>query len=212
MVVLHYTVLDGPVALERLSDPGAEVSCHWLIDRDGAVTGLVEEGRRAWHAGRARWGEVSDVNSRSVGIELVGNGRAAFPEPQMAALERLLGEVMARHAVPPERVLGHSDVSVGRKSDPGPLFDWHRLARAGLAVWLEGAGTADPAGLGASLDAIGYDPEADPEARLDAFRLRFRPGVRGPADPVDAGLALAVAARWPVRPGAARVDLGPAGA
>ena len=199
MVVLHYTVLDGPAALDRLCDPRAEVSCHWLIDRDGAVTGLVEEGRRAWHAGRARWGPVVDVNGRSVGVELVGDGRAAFPEAQMGALERLLGEVMARHAVPPERVLGHSDVSVGRKRDPGSLFDWRRLARAGLAVWPEEAPRADPDRLFAALDAVGYDPDADPAARLAAFRLRFRPEARGPADAVDAGLALAVAERWPVR-------------
>ncbi len=197
MVVAHHTVLDGPAALERLCDPGAEVSCHWLIGRDGALTGLVDEGRRAWHAGRARWGELRDVNARSVGVELVGDGRSAFPEPQMAALERLLAQVMARHRVPPERVLGHSDVAIGRKVDPGPLFDWRRLARAGLAVWPEGAGAADPAGLGASLDAIGYDPEADPEARLAAFRLRVRPGAAGPADALDAGLALAMAERWP---------------
>ena len=199
MVVVHYTVLDRPAALDRLRDPSAEVSCHWLIDRDGAVTGLVEEGRRAWHAGAARWGDVVDVNSRSVGIELVGDGRAPFPEAQMAALERLLAEVTARHPVPSERILGHSDVAVGRKVDPGPLFDWRRLARAGLAVWPEAAGERDPAGLRAALDAIGYDPDADREARLAAFRLRFRPEARGPADAADAGLAWAVAERWPVR-------------
>ena len=199
MVVLHYTVLDAPAALDRLCDPEAEVSCHWLIARDGASTDLVDEGRRAWHAGRARWGEVSDVNARSVGIELENDGEAAFPQAQMAALEALLAAVMARHAVPPERVLGHSDVAVGRKRDPGPRFDWRRLARLGLAVWPEDAGAGDPATLPAALDAIGYDPDAAAEARLAAFRLRFRPYAGpGPADATDAGLAEAVARRWPV--------------
>ena len=212
MVVLHYTVLDGPASLDRLCDPRAQVSCHWLIDRDGAVTGLVAEERRAWHAGRARWGEVRDVNARSVGIELVGDGRSAFPEPQMAALERLLAEVTARHAVPPERVLGHSDVSVGRKLDPGPLFDWPRLARRGLAVRPQGGATADPARFHRALDVAGYDPEADPAARLAAFRLRFRPEARGPIDALDAGLAVALAERWPVAAQAPRVDPGAAGA
>ena len=198
MVVLHYTVLDARASLERLCDPAAEVSCHWLIARDGAVTGLVEEDRRAWHAGRARWGATRDVNSCSVGIELENDGAGPFPEAQMAALERLLAEVAARHGVPPERVLGHSDVAVGRKADPGPRFDWPRLARRGLAVWPERAGAADPAGLPAALDAIGYDPDADPGARLAAFRSRFRPlAAPGPADATDAGLAAAVAARWP---------------
>ena len=198
MVVLHYTVLDGPASLDRLCDPAAAVSCHWLIDGDGAVTGLVDECRRAWHAGRSRWGDVVDVNDRSVGIELVGDGRAPFAEAQMAALEVLLAAVVARHAVPPERVLGHSDVAVGRKLDPGPRFDWRRLARAGLAVWPEGAGAADPDDLPAALDAIGYDPDVEPAARLAAFRLRFRPRARGPADALDAALARVVAERWPV--------------
>ena len=138
-----------------------------------------------------------DINSRSVGIELVNDGRSVFPDPQMAALERLLAEVMARHAVPPERVLGHSDVAVGRKLDPGPRFDWRRLAKAGLAVGLDGAGRGDPADLDPALAAIGYDPAAEPAARLAAFRLRHRPGASGPADGVDAGLALAVSERWP---------------
>ena len=199
MVVIHYTVLGAAASLDRLRDPAAEVSCHWLVDRDGAVTGLVAEDRRAWHAGRSRWGEVRDVNSRSVGIELVGDGADGFPEAQMAALEGLLGEVAARHAIPPERVLGHSDVAPGRKRDPGPRFDWPRLAERGLAVWPEGAGEADPSGLGPALDAIGYDPEAGARARLAAFRLRFRPlAATGPPDAVDAGLARAVAERWPV--------------
>ena len=202
MVVLHYTVLGCAEALDRLCDPAAEVSCHWLIDEGGAVAGLVDEGRRAWHAGRARWGGVVDVNARSIGIELVNDGRSLFPDPQMAALERLLAAATARHGVPPERVLGHSDVAVGRKGDPGARFDWRRLARRGLAVWPEGAGQGDPARLDAALVAIGYDPDAEPATRLAAFRLRVRPGASGPPDAVDAGLALAMAERWPV----SRVD------
>lgn len=201
-VVLHYTVLDAAASLDRLCDPASAVSCHWLVDEGGATLALVEEGRRAWHAGRSRWGAARDLNARSVGIELVNDGASPFPEAQIAALERLLAAVTARHRVPPERVLGHSDVAVGRKRDPGPLFPWRRLAARGLAVWPEigsgGAGEADPAALRAALDAIGYDPEAGAEARLAAFRLRFRPGASGPADARDAGRALAVAARWPV--------------
>lgn len=195
MVVLHYTVLDLAASLERLCDPAAEVSCHWVVDRDGVVTGLVDEGRRAWHAGRSRWGGVRDVNARSVGIELVNDGAEAFPEAQMASLEGLLAEVMARHAVPPERVLGHSDVAPGRKADPGARFDWARLAAGGLAVRPDGGWKG--ADLAAHLDRIGYDPEAAAPDRLAAFRLRFRPGASGPADALDAALAREVAERWP---------------
>ena len=201
MVVVHYTVLDARASLERLCDPEAEVSCHWLVSREGAVTGLVGEDRRAWHAGRARWGNVTDVNSRSVGIELENDGERAFPEGQMDALTALLREVVARHRVPPERVLGHSDVSVGRKRDPGPRFDWRGLARLGLAVWPERVGEGDPAALQGALDTIGYDPDAEPESRLAAFRLRFRPGAAGSADATDAGIAAAVAERWPCAAG-----------
>ena len=197
LAILHYTVLDDAASMERLCDPAAEVSCHWLVGRDGGVHALVDEARRAWHAGRSRWGALRDVNSRSVGIELVNDGRTPFPEAQMASLERLLAGVMVRHPIPPERVLGHSDVAPGRKRDPGRLFDWPRLAALGLAVRPPHAPPADPSRLPAALDALGYDSEADAAARLDAFRLRFRPGASGPADGTDAGIAIAAARLWP---------------
>lgn len=200
MVVLHYTVLPAAEALDRLCDPKAEpgpVSAHWLIERGGALHALVDEERRAWHAGRSRWGGTRDVNAASVGIELENDGAGPFPERQIEALVALLGAVMRRHDVPPERVLGHSDVSVGRKIDPGPRFPWRRLADHGLAVWPEVPGLADPATLDASLLAMGYAPEAHPACRLRAMRLRFRPGEQGPPDARDAGIAAAVASRWP---------------
>lgn len=143
MVVLHYTGMDSAeAALDRLCDPRAEVSAHYVVGLDGRVWQLVDEARRAWHAGRARWGRTLDVNSRSVGIEIVNPGLGPdahpFPHPQMRALERLLAAIMVRHAVVPERVVGHACVAPGRKLDPGPRFDWQRLARLGLAVWPEG--------------------------------------------------------------------------
>ena len=149
MVVLHYTGMESAAAARaRLCDPSAEVSAHWLVDLDGTAEALVPEGRRAWHAGVARWGDVRDVNSRSIGIELVnpGTGPAAhsFPEAQMRALEGLLREIMGRHAVVAERVVGHACVAPGRKADPGPRFDWRRLALQGLAVWPWEADAARP--------------------------------------------------------------------
>ncbi|GMG82332.1 N-acetylmuramoyl-L-alanine amidase [Paralimibaculum aggregatum] len=163
MAVLHYTGMESAAAArDRLCDPAAEVSAHYLVAETGAVLRLVPEAARAWHAGAAAWGDVTDVNSRSIGIELVnpGTGPAAhpFPEPQMAALEALLSGVMARWAIPPERVVGHACIAPGRKIDPGPRFDWRRLALAGLSVW-------EPPGQG--------------DAGADAARRRDMPAAAG---------------------------------
>ena len=208
IVVLHYTAMaDVAAARARLCDAAHEVSAHWLVTRGGDCESLVPEARRAWHAGAARWGDVRDVNSRSVGIELDNDGAAPFPDAQMAALIDLLRGVAARHpAISPARVLGHSDVAPSRKVDPGPLFPWKRLAEAGLALPTPDVG-GEGGRLGRDLTRIGYDPDAPEADRLRAFRLRFRPGALGPATGGDAALAAAIAARWPcaaLDPGAAR--------
>jgi N-acetylmuramoyl-L-alanine amidase len=200
LVVLHYTAMTTcAAALDRLCDPEAEVSAHYLIDGDGTVLSLVEEAARAWHAGAGEWCGAGDVNSRSIGIELANTGREPFSEPQMAALERLLADVLGRHGLGPEAVIAHSDMAPERKGDPGPRFDWRRLAVQGLAVWPESAALAVPHSTkdGASVDsrsfladlrAFGY-PEAAPDALLTAFRLRFRPWAKGPLDATDCALA-----------------------
>ncbi|MDO5614133.1 MAG: N-acetylmuramoyl-L-alanine amidase [Paracoccus sp. (in: a-proteobacteria)] len=176
LIVIHYTGMpDCAGARARLCDPDAEVSAHWLIDEQGRAEALVPEDRRAWHAGAGSWRGRDDVNSRSIGIELANPGDRPFPEPQMAALELLLRGVMARWQIGAAGVIGHSDMAPGRKIDPGPRFDWARLARQGLAVW---PGQGDDRPLAESLDAIGY-PAVDADVRLAAFRLRFRPWARG---------------------------------
>jgi N-acetylmuramoyl-L-alanine amidase len=187
LIVLHYTgMADCDAALARLCDPQAEVSAHWLIRADGSVTALVPEAMRAWHAGRGEWQGRGDVNSRSIGIEIDNPGDRPFSEPQMAALERLLPEIMARWSIPPAGVIGHSDMAPDRKRDPGPRFDWLRLARQGLAIWPDPVAAAGPSPqpLATLLDRIGY-PAAPADARLAAFRLRFRPWARGPEEPGD---------------------------
>ena len=190
LVVIHYTgMADGASARARLCDPGAEVSAHWLVHEDGLTEALVAEDRRAWHAGAGSWQGRGDVNSRSIGIELVNPGDRPFPEPQMAALERLLRGVMARWAIGPAGVIGHSDMAPGRKTDPGPRFDWRRLALQGLAIWPDAGGAAELP-LADSLTRIGYSQD---QARLAAFRLRFRPWARGPEDATDRRLAAALA-------------------
>jgi N-acetylmuramoyl-L-alanine amidase len=204
LVVLHYTAMPSCAeALERLCDPGAEVSAHYLIDADGTLLSLVDEGARAWHAGAGMWRGAGDVNSRSIGIELANPGDRPFPEPQMRALERLLADILQRHGLPPEAVIAHSDMAPDRKADPGSRFDWRRLALQGLSVWpslpdapppqpsptgAEGGASDAMAGFLADLRAFGY-PDAAPETLLTAFRLRFRPWATGPLDAADRALA-----------------------
>lgn len=188
LVVLHYTEMAGPeAALERLCDPLAEVSAHYLIGADGRVWQLVDEAMRAWHAGAGSWQGRGDVNSRSIGIELDNDGASPFAAPQMRALEHLLASIMTRWNIPREGVIAHSDMAPERKVDPGARLDWRRLALQGLAIW-PAPGGDHRAPLAPSLDAIGY-PQAAPERRLAAFRLRFRPGAQGPEDATDRALA-----------------------
>jgi N-acetylmuramoyl-L-alanine amidase len=139
LVVLHYTGMEtAQAALARMCDPAAEVSAHYMIEEDGTVHRLVAEEHRAWHAGRSYWRGITDINSASIGIELVNpgheHGYRPFPEAQMEALIPLLAGIMARHNIDPAGVLGHSDVAPARKEDPGELFEWEVLARYGLAL------------------------------------------------------------------------------
>ena len=198
LIVLHYTAMESAgAALDRLCDPEVEVSAHYLICEKGRIWGMVDEEMRAWHAGAGRWGDVVDVNSRSIGIELANFGDHPFPEPQMAALEALMPGIMARWDIPPERVIAHSDMAPGRKCDPGPRFDWSRLALQGLSVWPE---AGEPGDFEADAAAFGY-PVGDvaPEVLLEAFRLRFRPWGEGGLGEADRAVMAGLAARWPVK-------------
>lgn len=198
LIVIHYTAMEScTAALARLCDPQAEVSAHYLISGAGEVFALVPEHARAWHAGAGEWGGVGDVNSRSIGIELANRGDVPFAAAQMAALEGVLAAVMARWAIAPDRVIGHSDMAPLRKADPGPHFDWRRLALRGLSVWPAAGAPADPRDFCAAACRFGY-PAVDPDSLLRAFRLRFRPWARGPLDATDAAMATDLARRFPV--------------
>ncbi len=206
ILLVHYTGMPSPgQALERLCDPASRVSSHYLIGEDGALYRLVDESRRAWHAGVARWAGESDINGCSIGIELVNPGHEFgyrdFPEAQMVALEQLCRGILARHPIPAHRVLGHSDVAPGRKRDPGELFDWARLAAAGIGYWPArrppaGGDTLKPGDQGDgvktfqdSLARLGYGIEAHGRydqatiAVVTAFQRHFVPGkIDGVAD------------------------------
>jgi len=207
MLLLHYTdMATAELALDRLCDPTAQVSAHYLIARDGRVFRLVSEQRRAWHAGRAWWAGESDINSRSIGIELDNPGHSHgygdFPEAQLVALIALCRDILARCPIPPHRVLGHSDVAPDRKIDPGHRLDWRRLARAGIGVFPESPPPAelDEAAVAGNLARIGYRVGAprfaDPATRaaLEAFRRHWTPDALGqPLHPRMAAMPAAVA-------------------
>lgn len=183
MVVLHYTGMrDADEALERMCDPLAKVSAHYMIDEQGSVIQLVEEEKRAWHAGRSSWRGVTDVNSASVGIELVNPGHEwgyrPFPDAQMEALVPLLADIVKRHDIPRANVIGHSDVAPARKQDPGELFDWETLARMRLALPVPKPRIAliydNPGAFYLALERFGYDISDGPAA-VRAFQRRWRP-------------------------------------
>lgn len=191
ILVLHYTGMPtGEEALARLCDPQAKVSAHYTVDEDGTVFRHVGEARRAWHAGVSAWAGDRDVNGRSIGIEIVNPGHEfgyrPFPEAQMAAVTALCRTVLARHPIPAWRVLGHSDVAPSRKQDPGELFDWARLAGAGVGLWpdpprVNHAERAGPLAFQRDLTRFGYDcPESgaideETAAVVAAFQRHFRP-------------------------------------
>ncbi len=198
MVVLHYTAMAcAEAARDWLCNEEAQVSAHYVLSEAGVLWQLVPEAARAWHAGAGAWGDVADVNSRSIGIEIANTGREPFAEPQMAALERLLSGILTRWEIPPERVVGHSDTALGRKIDPGVRFDWRRLARRGLSIWPERAAAGD---FHTDAARFGYVVAEDGQeaAVLAAFRMRFRPWASGALDDTDRALMAGLAGRWPV--------------
>jgi len=183
LIVLHYTAMrSSAAALERLCDPGVEVSAHYLIASDGTLWQMVEEKLRAWHAGVGEWAGQDDINSRSIGIELDNRGDHPFGDPQMCALEGLLAQIKTRWDIDTAGVIGHSDMAPGRKCDPGPRFDWARLARQGLAAGVTLGASVRPDMQRFRADACnaGFTALVSDDVLLDAVRLRFRPWGQGP--------------------------------
>jgi N-acetylmuramoyl-L-alanine amidase len=205
ILVMHYTGMpSGPAALERLRDPASKVSSHYMVEEDGRIFHLVPEERRAWHAGVSFWRGARDVNSRSIGIEIVNPGSEfgyrPFPDAQIRAVIKLTEAIRSRWTIPNGSIVGHSDVAPARKDDPGELFPWKRLAEAGHGLWVEppsapgapiGAGETGAAvfALQAGLSRLGYDCppsgvyDPDTTAIVTAFQRHWRPErVDGYAD------------------------------
>ena len=183
MIVLHYTgMVDGESAIARLRDPGAKVSSHYVVAEDGTVLRLVPEDKRAWHAGQSHWRDVDDVNSASIGIEIVNPGHEfgyrPFPDEQIEAVIRLVHDIKDRYQITRGNIVGHSDIAPARKRDPGELFPWSRLARLRLALPRPTRNLMDPmwpqGGFLLALERFGYDV-ADPMAAIMAFQRRYRP-------------------------------------
>jgi N-acetylmuramoyl-L-alanine amidase len=181
MLVLHYTGMESAAAaLARLCDPRSEVSAHYFVDEGGEIYRLVPERKRAWHAGISAWRGWTDINARSIGIEMVNPGHEfgyrPFPEAQMAAVMELSQDIVARHPIHARNVVGHSDVAPRRKMDPGEFFDWARLAAAGVGLWPADSETCimDPDVTADMLAKVGYEM-SDPMAALKAFQRHFRP-------------------------------------
>jgi N-acetylmuramoyl-L-alanine amidase len=205
-LILHYTGMPtGEAALKALTDPASAVSAHYLVWEDGSIDQLVAESARAWHAGRGSWKGESDLNSASIGIEIVNPGHVGgsppFPDGQIEATIALARDICARRAIAPERVLAHSDIASSRKQDPGEAFPWKQLWRAGVGHWIEPAPLSGGAllaheeegppvrALQAMLALYGYGVEItgvyDRETRqaITAFQRHFRPErVDGEAD------------------------------
>ena len=195
----------GAEAIARLCDPAAEVSSHYVIEEDGRIFRLVEEHRRAAHAGISVWRGREMLNDSSIGIEIVNPGHEwgyrAFPEPQLGAVRRLCQAIMRRHPIPPARVLGHSDIAPDRKQDPGELFPWRALAKDGIGIWPHGVadlGEADPFEDGAALRDV----------RRDLRRIGYATAADGPLDDQLATVLRAFQRHWRPEAVHGRADIG----
>jgi N-acetylmuramoyl-L-alanine amidase len=200
-LVLHYTVLDHDKSLKVLTQ-GGMVSSHYLVrDQPPTIYRLVDENRRAWHAGVSYWAGHTNLNASSIGIEIVNPGYtdtpagrvyAPFPQAQIDAVIRLSKDIVARHGIKPDRIVGHADIAPGRKQDPGPMFPWKQFAEAGLIAWPDAAQVQaklplyalqppDLAWAQERLARIGYNvprhgqPDQLTQEGIVSFQMKYRP-------------------------------------
>lgn len=192
LVILHATEMDSAddaLRVLKSQNPSGRVSAHYMISEDGKVFQLVQDSKRAWHAGAGRWQGVDDINSVSIGIELDNDGQEAFPGAQIEALIALLADLSSRYALQPSAVIGHGDMAPTRKRDPGILFPWRRLAEAGFGLWYADDLPDAPEYFDAAmaLQAVGYDIR-DMPAAVKAYKRRFRGVEATELDALDASI------------------------
>ena len=189
-IILHYTAMSTENSLERLCDPVHEVSCHYLIDPSGNCYQLVDDSKRAWHAGKSYWRGYVDLNSRSFGIELVNSGNENYPEAQMKSLIRLLKYLIGSFKLNPKNVLGHSDIAPSRKLDPGKWFNWKKLSANGVGLFPEVSVPieCDKKIFLAQAERAGFNPNTKFDHILTTFRNRCRQNFTGEFDGYDCAL------------------------
>ncbi|MFN7113795.1 MAG: N-acetylmuramoyl-L-alanine amidase [Alphaproteobacteria bacterium] len=182
VLVLHYTDLpDAETSRQWMCDPAKKVSSHYLVDLDGSVIQLVDEDKRAWHAGQSYWRGMTDLNTHSIGIEIQNTGHSLgyvpFPDLQIGGVIALCHDILGRHDIPARNIVAHSDIAPARKQDPGHLFPWRILAAAGIGLWPaeKVSGLMTPQAFMAGLAHIGYDPSLPPEVLVPAFQRHFDP-------------------------------------
>lgn len=189
LIILHYTGMESAkAALERLCDPKAEVSAHYLIEESGKTHSLVPDEKRAWHAGVSYWKGETDINAHSIGIEIVNPGHEfgyqAFPEKQIKVVIKLCKSLMKKYNIPPANILGHSDIAITRKIDPGHLFPWEKLARDEIGLWptphehdYQAAEDIilDEDKLKTCFTNFGYDPSKPLNGIITAFHRHYAP-------------------------------------
>ncbi len=201
MLVLHYTGMKtGPAALERMCDPAAEVSAHYMVEEDGTIFQLVDEEKRAWHAGVSQWNGEADINSTSIGIEIVNPGHefgyVSFPKQQILSTLDLCQQIVEKYRINPLEVVGHSDIAPTRKEDPGEQFPWQWYAKMGVGFWPNKivVPNMERFDIAKTLQKIGYDV-TDLEKTVSAFQRHWRPKViNGIADAETCRLVASVAA------------------
>ncbi|MET0618006.1 MAG: N-acetylmuramoyl-L-alanine amidase [Luteibacter sp.] len=192
LIVLHHTSIgDATAALRVLRTRNSEgpVSAHYLVEMDGRIDQLVDDANRAWHAGASRWGDMTDLNSSSIGIEIDNDGVSPFTDAQIQALVNLLGDLTSRLGIPRQAVVGHGDIAPGRKNDPSARFPWAALSRYGFGLWPDATLVPAPPGFDslAAIRLVGYDVST-PRSAIVAFHRHYRAMETDTLDATDAAI------------------------
>ncbi|MGN6093008.1 MAG: N-acetylmuramoyl-L-alanine amidase [Luteibacter jiangsuensis] len=193
IIVLHHTSIGNAkesLRVLRTSNSEGPVSAHYLVEADGRIDQLVDDGDRAWHAGASRWAGMTDLNSSSIGIEIDNDGESPFTQPQIQSLVKLLADLTSRLGIPREAVVGHGDIAPGRKTDPSALFPWATLASYGFGLWPDPVLIPAPPTFDslAAMRLVGYDV-SEPRAAIAAFHRHYRAMESdAPLDATDAAI------------------------